>query len=126
MTVSALALLFIGTTQTLALPEGLLSAICYVESHHNIKAIHKDDGNGNSVGVCQIKLQTARQMGFKGTEKQLMSPKVNVYYSGKYLKYQLSRRNTVQEVISSYNAGKPIKSNKRYVNSVLSAWLGDK
>lgn len=116
-------------TQNFNLPVGLLSAVCYVESGHNPSAMHKDDGKGNSVGICQIKLNTARTLGFKGTENQLKLPEINIFYSAKYLSKQLTRyRGVIYKAISAYNAGafryneRGEISNKRYVFKVLRSW----
>lgn len=69
-------------------------------------AIHHDDGNSDSIGVCQIKLQTAKMLGFKGTEKQLLNPHVNIKYAAKYLSHQLYRYDgDVTKSIISYNIG---------------------
>lgn len=88
------------------LPQGLLESICFVESRYNINAVHKDDGGTDSLGLCQIKLRTAKWLGFKGTERELMEPQANAYYAAKYLKYNLKRYhgNMIQAVIA-YNAG---------------------
>lgn len=100
-----LTLLFNTTTVEFNLPPDLLSSLCFIESTHNINAIHYDDGTGNSVGVCQIKLSTAKWLGFKGTEKQLMNPKVNIHYAGKYLQHQINRYHSVTKGIIAYNVG---------------------
>lgn len=124
-----LILLFSATTSTFQLPPGLLSALCWIESNHNPKAIHKDDGSGNSVGICEIKLETAKLLGFKGTEQGLMDPKVNIYYAGKYLAKQIDRYNgDAIKGIAAYNAGtyrvnaKGLIMNRRYVAKVTKAW----
>jgi soluble lytic murein transglycosylase-like protein len=118
---------------TFSLPVGLQSAICYVESKHNLKAFHAHDGNGNSVGACQIKLNTARQMGFKGTEKELFLPKNNVHYSAKYLKSKLDLyHRDIRKAVAAYNAGTWRKNelgktkNDRYVRAVFKAWVENK
>lgn len=87
------------------LPSDLLSSLCYVESKHNVESIHHDDGGANSVGICQIKLATAKQMGFKGTEKQLMNPKMNIKYAAKFLSHQISRYHSVTRGVIAYNQG---------------------
>src|SRR5579859_1851230 len=101
-----LMLYFMLTTAQFNLPQGLLNSVCYVETRHNINAIHLNDGQGNSIGICQIKLKTAKMLGFKGDEKQLMDPQVNIHYAGKYLSRQIKRYkgSTVKGIIS-YNQG---------------------
>lgn len=104
MNTSLFVLFLLAGTQN-HLPQGLLSSLCYVESTHNIHAIHRDDGSSNSVGVCQIKLKTAKWFGFKGTEKQLMNPAINIKYSAKYLAYQIKRYHNIRRGVIAYNRG---------------------
>lgn len=106
MTLLALTLLFSQHTKEFKLPANLLSSICYVESHYNPNALHKDDGDSNSVGLCQVKLKTAKWLGFKGNEKQLLKPEINAYYAAKYLQYLLKRyHGNITKAIIAYNRG---------------------
>lgn len=99
-------LLFTAAAEKYNLPPGMLEAVCYVESTYKTDAIHHDDGHGNSLGVCQIKLATARLVGFKGTEEELMRPALNIEYSAKYLKHQLNRyANDLHRALVAYNRG---------------------
>lgn len=101
-----LATIFLAMSVANSLPAKLLESICYVESNHNISAIHRNDGNGDSLGVCQIKLSTAKHLGFKGTAKELMKPEVNIKYAAEYLKYQLNRYDgNFAQAITAYNKG---------------------
>ena len=94
------------TSNQLGLPPHLLSSICYVESHYKVTAVHHDDGDGDSLGVCQIKLKTARWLGYKGTKKNLMNPTINAYFAGKYLKHQIKRyKGDIKKAVISYNLG---------------------
>ncbi len=120
---------FIGVTQTFSLPPGLLSAVCWTESSHRTQVVHKDDGNGTSLGVCQIKLSTARTLGFKGTEKELMAAKTNVYWAGRYLSKQLDRyHGDIVKAVAAYNAGSYREAgngqakNQKYLGKVFQAW----
>lgn len=124
-----LAALFNITTVTLDLPPGLLSALCFVESSHKVNAIHKFDGTSHSMGVCQIKLATARLVGFKGTEAELMQPEINIAYAGKYLHRQLVRyKFDTVKAVAAYNSGtyketpKKTPVNYLYVRKVMLAW----
>lgn len=123
MNVTLLALLFSTYTAEFKLPANSLSALCYVESTHNIHAIHHDDGGSNSVGICQIKWKTAKWLGFKGTEKQLMNPRINIYYAAKYLSYQYKRYNNINKAFIAYNIGnaKGLTSTK-YSTKVITQW----
>lgn len=100
-----LVTLFMSTTVKFNLPPGLLSSLCYVESTHNIEAIHHDDGHADSLGVCQIKYATAKTLGFKGQPIDLMNPKTNIYYAGKYLRHQLVRYGSIEKAVIAYNIG---------------------
>ncbi|MEL7430688.1 MAG: transglycosylase SLT domain-containing protein, partial [Pseudomonadota bacterium] len=42
-------------------------------------------GGAGEIGLMQIKLSTARGMGFKGTRQQLYDPATNLYWGMKYL-----------------------------------------
>ena len=122
-------LLYMSATATYNLPPGLLRAVCYTESHHNVRAIHFDDGSGTSLGTCQVQLESAREMGFDGSEKELMEPYNNVKYAGLYLRSRLRRNgNDVVLGVASYNAGSVIRKpngdliNQAYVDKVMDAW----
>lgn len=106
------------------LPNGLLSSLCYVESNHK-NVISYNDGKTNSYGICQIKYETAKHLGFKGTELDLMKPENNIKYAGKYLKHQLTRYNgDVKKAVIAYNRGnaKDLTSTK-YQIKVFNRWL---
>ena len=113
------------TAKNIGVPGSLLLAICSHETGltHKIKY---NDGRSNTYGMCQIKHETAKMLGFKGSEKDLMNPKNNAKYAAKYLKYQLKRYNyNWCKSTLAYNAGSyliNIKNNKPknliYVNKV--------
>lgn len=124
-----LMMLFATTTQDFNLPPGLLSALCWVESNHQARAVNPDDGGSPSVGVCQIKPSTARILGFKGSRQALMQPKYNIKYAAKYLKQQIDRYNgDLRQGVAAYNAGKCRFNskhqimNRQYVDKVFKAW----
>ena len=136
MDLATLALIFSAATDQFNLPKGLLSALCYVESHHNISAVNKDDGDSESLGICQVKLETAQSLGFKGTRERLMGPRTNIHYAAKYLKQQLDRYdNSIYKAISAYNSGtykaskkimhimsQQVSVNHKYVLKVWRRW----
>ena len=129
MSTLALSALFLTVSQTYNLPPGLLSALCFVESSHNVAALVMDDNGTPSVGVCQVKLATARTLGFKGTETQLRNPKVNVRLAGKYLAKQIRRYDyNLYKGVAAYNSGTWRMSttgyarNSHYVVKVLNSW----
>ncbi len=120
---NTISALFIATSLQFNLPQDLLSSLCYVESKHDINAVHHDDGGSNSIGICQVKLKTAQWLGFKGTEQQLMEPSVNIYYAGKYLSYQLARYNCPKKAVIAYNIGNARQlTSTKYQVRVFKQW----
>jgi soluble lytic murein transglycosylase-like protein len=114
---------FFLVTLQFHLPQGLLSSLCYVESKHNPIAVHIDDGDGNSLGICQVKWSTARWLGFKGTEQDLMDPSTNIYYAGKYLAKQLQRYpNEINKAVIAYNQGHANLTTTKYQVRVFNTW----
>lgn len=124
MLIVNLMFLFQLNTQKFDLPQDLLSSLCFVESKYDINAIHKDDGKSDSLGVCQIKLATAKQFGFKGTKTQLMNPYTNIHYAAKYLKYQIDRyHGYTTKAIISYNKGSAKNlTHTKYSDKVINEW----
>ena len=117
-------LIFLSNNKTLNLPDGLLESLCFVESGHNVSAISYNDGGSDSLGICQIKLSSARYMGFKGTARQLMQPEVNIHYAGLYLKYNIWRYGfNYHRALTAYNRGnaKNIQFSK-YSKKVIDHW----
>lgn len=109
-------------TLILGLPGGLLQSVCYVESNHRQYTISPHDGHTTSYGACQIKYETAKDFGFKGSEEQLMQPLVNIFYAGAYLDHQIKRyKGNKYKAVSAYNCGK-VCNNRRYVKKVFTAW----
>jgi len=106
----------------------LLYAICNVESRCKPAALNHDDGTADqkamgvkskSYGMFQIKVATARGLGFNSKPQELLKPEVNAWYAAKLLRHLYDRYGETDKVISAYNAGKYVKSNKPYVNQVL-------
>lgn len=133
MTTATLLILFAAASNTFDLPPGLLGSLCYVESSYDVEAINPDDGHGDSIGVCQIKVETARTLGFQGTADQLRDPFLNSYYAGMYLSHQLRRyHGNILKGVASYNSGtwrvdlEGHTKNQKYVNKVMKAWKENK
>ncbi len=84
------------------IPSNLAHAIVRVESNFNPKA----RGRAGEVGLMQIKLATARLMGYRGSRKGLYDPETNIKYGMKYLAgaHKLSGGDTCGTVLR-YNAG---------------------
>lgn len=120
---NTLAALFLAVSVQYHLPPNLLSSLCYVESHHNVNAIHHDDGLTDSLGICQIKWSTSRQFGFRGTPQQLMKPENNIKYAGAYLAHQLHRYHVTSKAVIAYNMGSAKNlTTSRYQRKVFNKW----
>lgn len=105
----------------------ILKAICAIETNHNVKLKRVWDGGSYSYGICQVKLATARAMGFKGTDKELSTVNINIEYAAKYLAYQLKRyKGDYKKAIVSYNRGSYTGDEKLgYSAKVALAYLTD-
>jgi soluble lytic murein transglycosylase-like protein len=130
---NTLSLAIMVAASTFQIPAGLLSAISYVESRHNPKAIHRHDGDGDSLGAFQIKFKTAKSLGFKGNEKHLQLPLTNAYWAALYLDHQRKRYGgDLRKAVAAYNAGSLKMNDKKqirniiYVTKVFSAWAEGK
>ncbi len=62
-------------------PISLAHAVVTVESNYNPKM----RGQAGEIGLMQVKLGTARGMGYRGTAKQLYEPATNIRYGMMYL-----------------------------------------
>lgn len=116
--------LFIIATTAFNLPPNLLSSLCYVESAHDVNAIHHDDGGEDSIGICQVQLSTANTVGFRGTAKELLDPEVNTIVAAAILKYQMSRyHGNITKAVIAYNIGnsKGLTTTK-YQRKVFKIW----
>lgn len=115
--------LFISNSIQFKLPEGLLSSLCYVESRHIASIVHKDDGTSHSYGICQVKFETAKYLGFTGTEVELLKPENNIYYAAKYLSKQIHRYNDITKGIVAYNRGNSLLlTRSSYSDKVIKHW----
>lgn len=127
-------------------PAPLLSAICWVESKHNVEAYNYNDGGaGNAAfGVCQVLYNTAKDLGFpvnpgcvldfrievknwpkfqipiprESTLCPLFSVENSARYAAKYLKLKLNFYEDFESATSAYNLG--IKK------TCTTGWIHDK
>lgn len=105
------------------IPAPLLAAVCYTESAHKPHATNLDDNGSSSIGLCQIKLATAKQMGYTGAVEGLYDGKVNAKFAAKYLKYQLDRYpGEWTDAIAAYNAGSARKCNMEKKYFIVTAY----
>lgn len=100
-------------------PYRLARAVVQVESSFRAGVT----GGAGEIGLMQIKLATARHMGYKGTRKQLYNPATNLYWGMKYLgkAHRLAGGSTCGTILK-YNAGHGAKRmnpvSRRYCNRV--------
>jgi len=84
----------------------LLRAVCFVESSHNPNVVVLMDHNAPSYGICQLQMRTAKEMGFKGSSKDLMYAPLNIYFAAKYLARWLTKtQGHKAKAVISYNRG---------------------
>lgn len=83
-------------------PLKLAHAVVRVESNYRANA----RGRAGEIGLMQIKLATARGMGYRGSAKGLYNPAVNIQYGMKYLgkAHKLASGSTCGTILK-YNAG---------------------
>src|SRR5262249_32159266 len=62
-------------------PEALVHRVILRESRYNATLI----GHGGTIGLMQIKLATARGLGYTGSAEGLLDPNTNLTYAVKYL-----------------------------------------
>ena len=59
-----------------------------------------------SIGLGQMSLSTARDLGFQGTRDELLDPHTNLLLTAKYLKYHLDLNDgNIPVAVSAYNGG---------------------
>ena len=68
-------------SKTYDVPEALVHRVIVRESKYQPHLI----GHGGTIGLMQIKLGTARSLGFTGTAEELRDPDTNLMYGIKYL-----------------------------------------
>lgn len=89
-----------------SLPPSLLDAVVRVESRYNPNVRH-----AGAIGLMQIKLATARGIGFTGDAAALGRPETNLQWGAKYLAraYQLSKGDTCL-TLARYQGGHQVAS----------------
>ncbi|MBW0005720.1 MAG: transglycosylase SLT domain-containing protein [Hyphomicrobiales bacterium] len=100
------------------LPVALANAIIRIESNYNPRVVH-----AGNYGLMQIKLATARAIGFGGSPADLLDPDTNLRYGLKYLGsvYQQSQGDlclTVMKYQSGHRALRMTASNRAYCSRV--------
>jgi soluble lytic murein transglycosylase-like protein len=91
-------------------------ALGLIDVESTFKPTVSKDGN---YGLMQIRVGTARSMGFKGTLKDLMIPENNLEYGMRYLHYCYMQHNDDRLALGCYNGSTSAKN--RYPRRVLRA-----
>lgn len=123
----AISIIILSAAKLVGVSGILFFAICNHESAGFVQNYAPMDHGSPSFGSCQIKYETAVQLGFKGLPIELMRPEVGTKFAALYLRYQQNRYGDDWiKLVSSYNAGSYIKSrsgcpkNMRYIRMVQS------
>jgi len=96
------AQIVLAEAQAAGVPGHLALAVARVESHFTCNA----KGAEHAMGVMQIKPATARSMGFKGNNKELLDCKTGAHYAILYLKTALELTNGDQcQAVGLYRRG---------------------
>jgi soluble lytic murein transglycosylase-like protein len=101
-----------------ALPVGLAEAVIRIESNYNPRIVH-----AGNYGLMQIKVETARAVGFGGSAADLLDPDTNLRYGLKYLGsvYQQSQGDlclTIMKYQRGHRALRMTASNRAYCRRV--------
>lgn len=103
--------ILLSAAKSVKISGAILVAVCSHESGLN-NTMTPHDGGSPSIGLCQIKHDTATMLGYKGEPKGLMDPETNAKYAAIYLKYQYDRYGDWCKAIAAYNAGRYNESQK--------------
>jgi soluble lytic murein transglycosylase-like protein len=103
-----------------ALPVALANAVIRIESNYNPRIVH-----AGNYGLMQIKLATARSLGFVGAPAELLDPDTNLRFGLKYLggAYQQAQGDlclTVMKYQSGHLAIRMSAGNRIYCRRVKS------
>lgn len=116
------------------LPWELVVAICKVESSLNPWAMRYEPaykwlvgtdetltateriGQMISWGLMQVMGAVAREYGFTGSFPKLCEPTVGLQFGMLHLRKYRTRHGNWPDAIASYNAGRPLKRDEKYMN----------
>lgn len=110
----------------------LVLAISEVESSKNSSVISRQDSRNVHYGLMQLKLGTARMLGFKGRPKDLLQWKTNLKYGIVYLNEKQKKHHSERAAAAAYNAGSVFYNkrgsftNQGYVDLVMTHYRKSK
>jgi len=91
-------------------------ALGLIDVESTFKPTASKDGN---YGLMQVRVATAKAMGFKGNLTELMAPENNLEYGMRYLQYCQDKYHDVTLMLGCYNGS--TSSKNRYPRRVLKA-----
>jgi soluble lytic murein transglycosylase-like protein len=97
--------IILQAAKTVKISGAILVAVCSHESGLN-NLVTPHDGGSASIGICQVKHDTAVMLGYQGKPEGLLNPKTNAKYAAIYLKFQYDRYQNWCKAIAAYNAGR--------------------
>jgi hypothetical protein len=103
--------ILISAAKSVKISSVVLVAICTHETGLNNVVVPYDGGSA-SIGICQVKYETAQMLGYDGKPSGLMNPKINARYAALYLKYQYERYQNWCMAVAAFNAGRFNESRK--------------
>lgn len=125
--------IILNAAQAAAVPGWLLLGICQHESGLIPSTVVHNDGGTPSIGLCMIKKDTAKLVGFHGTQKELLNPKINAKYAALYLRAQLIEYKNFCKATAAYNSGtyhenkyQHLPRNVKYVRKIQALVDNDK
>lgn len=105
----------INAARSIGLDAHLLIALCSVES--DLRNVNNwNDRVAPALGVCQLHLDTAREINPTVDILALQNTDINAIIGGKYLKYQIKRYNSIWGGVAAYNMGSVRMTGIQYVN----------
>ena len=103
----------------------LVVSVIETESRFRRYAMRIEKDGNTSLGLMQVKVRTARWLGFRKPARTLYLPWINLFYGVRYLAMNIRRYRDVWDGVSAYNAGRSLwkrrihgYKNGRYVASV--------
>lgn len=98
-------------------PESLVRRVIMRESRYNPRAV-----NAGNYGLMQIRLGTARAMGYRGDAKGLLDPDTNLTYAVKYLAGALrAARGNHDRAVMNYARGYYYEAKRQGFNAYATA-----
>jgi soluble lytic murein transglycosylase-like protein len=101
----------------------LVLAISEVESDKNSKIISGRGLHNSHYGLMQLKLETARMLGFRGKPKDLLQWKINLKYGVSYINEKLEKHHSIRAASAAYNAGSVFPCKKRHKGCKIGSFV---